>query len=818
MIRSKTILTSVVLTFLIAMLCCAWKVDAQQIAAYTDHTLAVCPNGNVLAWGNNEHGQLGDGTTTNQSYPVPVHGLEHVSGVYADWRQSYAITEDGSVWAWGSNASNLLNIDEEDHDFKPVRVEGLPNIKQLAVGNFYVLALAEDGTVWGWGEDDNGHIGVGTAFVEYNEPVQTHNLDNVESIYTNSRSSHALKADGTLWSWGNNRHGVLGLGTDADYISEPQQVQGINNIQQVDVTYWHVLALADDGTVWSWGRNEQGQLGDGTETNRNEPYHVAELSGVEKVGVTPTSSYAFKEDGTIWSWGNNFNSNLGDGSNERRTSPVQVQNINDAIFFMPMRRGGLVIRMDSSIWAWGANFSGQLGDGSTTSSNVPVEITGLPHGTVFPQSGTTYRSFHRNIFALDPEGRLWGWGENASGQLGNGTTDMQVDPDTVRGYPDPLPPPEIEGESTPDSGISYDYFTHSLPEGYDYHWSVPEDWEIVSGQGSDFITVISGNANGEVCVVADNGCSISDRVCQYVRADLSIARDTTLCEGDIFKPEIHLFEGEEAEWSTGETGSSINISESGTYYVNVKSDEGMISDTFEVTFAPRPTVYIGPDSAFCGEIDYLIEPKTDGQYFEWNTGETTKTLHVDEEGTYSLRVEDEKSCSNADTVELLVMEYPDELEEDSLLVCEEEATLDAGNPGAKYEWSTGETTQTITVTESGTYSVVIDNGFCSIEDNVHVSLYDDKECEELLIWIPNAFAPAGKNKRFKPVYEGLEEFEMQIYDRWGSFIYETDDAVQGWDGKVNGDRVPAGVYLYIIRATGTDGSVYRDSGTVTVVY
>ncbi len=222
----------------------------------------------------------------------------------------------------------------------------------------------------------------------------------------------ALKGDGAVWSWGHNDYGQLGDGTNTDS-NVPIMVAGINGVKAVSAGYSHCLALKIDGSVWAWGANYNYQLGDGSTTHRNIPIPVANLSNIRAVAAGSHHSVALKEDGTVWVWGSNSSGQLGDGTTTDRTTPVQVPGLNYIISVAATGDFTIALKKDGSVYTWGNNSYGQLGDGSTGNRTNPYKVN--ISGVKFIASG------YDNAYAIKDDGFLWAWGHNNYGQIGDWT-------------------------------------------------------------------------------------------------------------------------------------------------------------------------------------------------------------------------------------------------------------------------------------------------------------------------------------------------------------------------------------------------------------
>ncbi len=391
--------------------------EVVAVAAGGVHSLALKRDGTLWAWGANYSGQLGDGTIIYRSTPVPLSGPTGVAAVAVGGELSLALKGDGTLRQWTWNQST------------PVSLSGLTGVVAITAGYSHVLALKGDGSVWAWGRNETGQLGDGTV-TDRTTPVQVSGLSGVVGVAAGYAHSLALKGDGTVWAWGGNWGGQLGDGTNMNR-SAPVHVSGLTGVVGVAAGYTHSLAAKGDGTVWAWGGNDLGQLGDGTSTHyRSTPVQVSGLSGVVAVAGGHEYSLAVKGDGTVWAWGWNVYGQLGDGTTALwRTTPVQVSGLSGVVTVaagwaeIPFTTAGysLAVKADGTVWAWGWNVHGQLGDGTTTSRTTPVQVAGLS-GVKAVAGGGGYS------VAVKRDGTLWAWGWDSSGLLGGGTTTYQPTP------------------------------------------------------------------------------------------------------------------------------------------------------------------------------------------------------------------------------------------------------------------------------------------------------------------------------------------------------------------------------------------------------
>ncbi len=367
-------------------------VTTPMVSAGNQHSLALKSDGTVWAWGSNWGGQLGDGTTNRSLTPIQVTALTDVQAISAGGWHSLALMEDGTVWAWGANRRGQLGDGSTSDKHTPVRVSGLTNVQAISAGAMHSLALKEDGTVWAWGANWTGQLGDGTGGNrdDYSSfPVQVIGLTNVQAISAGDGHSLAIKVDGTNWAWGWNDSGQLGDGTKEDK-NTPVQITSLMELQTISAGGLHSSALKGDRTVWAWGGNWFGQLGDGTTNSSDTPVQVKGLTNVQAISAggfadIQDHSLALKDDGTVWAWGGNEYGQIGDGTTNSNDTPVQLSSLTNVQAISAGGLHSLALKEDGTVWAWGQGDTGQLGDGTTDNSNTPVRsLINLYQSTFLP--------------------------------------------------------------------------------------------------------------------------------------------------------------------------------------------------------------------------------------------------------------------------------------------------------------------------------------------------------------------------------------------------------------------------------------------------
>jgi alpha-tubulin suppressor-like RCC1 family protein len=358
-------------------------------------------SGNLFTWGTNTNGQIGDNTSTQRITPVTTFA----GG--ANWKQvdcssstsngnTVAVKTDGTLWTWGFNAYGQLGDNTLFLGGRSTPVTtfaGGTNWKQVAFGRDHTAAIKTDGTLWTWGRNSYGQLGNNTTN-NRSTPVTTFaGGTNWKQVSGGDEHTAAIKTDGTLWTWGRNSYGQIGDNTSTQRITPVTTFAGGTNWKEVSCGAVNfTAAIKIDGTLWVWGRNQFGQLGDNTTTQRNTPVTTfAGGTNWKQVSCGRFHTSAIKIDGTLWTWGANFNGQIGDNTTTQRNTPVTT--FAGGTNWKQVTSGYghiLAIKTDGTLWSWGRNANGQLGDNTTTQRNTPV--TTFAGGTNWKQVAGGYRN------------------------------------------------------------------------------------------------------------------------------------------------------------------------------------------------------------------------------------------------------------------------------------------------------------------------------------------------------------------------------------------------------------------------------------------
>ncbi|MHC4278190.1 MAG: RCC1 domain-containing protein, partial [Planctomycetota bacterium] len=367
-----------------------------------------------------------DGTIDEIYQDTDGDGNVNCVSVAAGDAHTLGIKTDGTFWAWGWNDYAQLGDGTNISRLSPVQI-GSSNWALVTAGDEHSLGLQSDSTLWAWGQNWQGELGDGNTSTNHLIPFQIGADTDWALVSTTIDHTLALKSNGEIWAWGRNNLGQLGDGTQIDKLSPTNTVAG-NDWTAVAAGDYHTMALKTDGTLWAWGYNSHGQLGDGTKISRLSPVQIGSDTNWVSIAAGERHTLALKTDGTLWAWGWNRDGQLGDNTTTDRDTPTKIGTDNKWVSIAAGRYYTLALKSNGAIWAWGQNNAGQLGDGTTTYRYSPVRI-GTDSDWVSIEAGV------RHSFGVKSDSTLWAWGSNGNGQLGDGGIVSQSDtPIFVSGF------------------------------------------------------------------------------------------------------------------------------------------------------------------------------------------------------------------------------------------------------------------------------------------------------------------------------------------------------------------------------------------------
>ena len=303
--------------------------NIKQVSGGSSHTIAIKTDGSLWAWGSNSSGELGDGTTVGKILPTRISNDNNWDSVSAGYGFTLAIKNDSSLWAWGYNGGGRLGDGTTVDKHTPTRIGNDSNWDSVSTGSYHSVAIKEDGSLWVWGNNSSGQLGLGNT-TNRNVPTQVGSNTDWSSVSTSGGHTLAIKTDGSIWAWGNNDYGQLGNGTTTGYgvaNPTPSQIGAATNWASVSAGNGYTLAIKDDGSLWGWGHNNYGLVAGGfigTESSNYIPVQIDTDTDWSSVSAFSNHTMAIKTNGSLWAWGYNKSGQLGDGTTDDRNTPVKI--------------------------------------------------------------------------------------------------------------------------------------------------------------------------------------------------------------------------------------------------------------------------------------------------------------------------------------------------------------------------------------------------------------------------------------------------------------------------------------------------------------
>jgi alpha-tubulin suppressor-like RCC1 family protein/pimeloyl-ACP methyl ester carboxylesterase len=384
--------------------------------------------GKVVCWGENGFGQLGRGTTTQNTTPTLVSGIANATSVAAGFYHVCAVLSDGTVKCWGQNANGQLGNGLTTPSSVPVTVSGITNATMVTAGAWHTCARLTDSTVKCWGANNEGQAGTGTFGNQYTTPVAVTGLSNVTAVRAGATHTCSLDSSGNVKCWGRNTEGEIGDNTTVRKTS-PTTISGAAGASAIASYYYSTCAvIASSSAVKCWGYNAYGGLGDGTTTQRNSPVAVSGLTGAVDVTMGWAHSCAKLSNGTAKCWGRNDYGQLGNGTTTLSKTPVAVSTLSSIVELAAGGDEACASVTGGGFRCWGMNDGGELARGLAGFEATPVvrDYTAV-NKVITSASGSNFTC------VIWDAGSVKCWGANAFGQLGNGTTTPSQTPVVVSG-------------------------------------------------------------------------------------------------------------------------------------------------------------------------------------------------------------------------------------------------------------------------------------------------------------------------------------------------------------------------------------------------
>jgi alpha-tubulin suppressor-like RCC1 family protein len=711
-----------------------WK----YVSTGDEGTLAITSNGTLWAWGSNAFNQLGFVPSSSLT-PLQVGSQSNWTMVSTKHRSSFGVKSDGTLWAWGDNTYGQLGFGNTNTAVVPTQSGIDYNWVSVSAGTHSHVRVRADGALFTAGRNQYGQLGDGTT-VNKNLEVLISTLTVWQSASSNLNFTVALKSDGSIWGWGANSNGQLGQGNNNLSYNNPTRIGNGNEWSQIAAGGNHVMAIKSDGSLWAWGRNTNGELGIGSYSGTNVPVRVGSANDWISIAPGYTHSYALKSDGTLWATGDNSQGTLGNGT-FGSSSNVFVQ-VGFSNLWVGISSGdyfAVGMQVNGSIWSWGSNGFGQLGQGNTNNVHTPTQIG----------SGVTWKQAvanRRHMMAIQANGTLWACGENADGRLGDGTTTqrtslIQIGSDTnwMRAAPGGFHTCALKS-----NGTLWAWGNNNLGQlgiGNNTTALAPvqvssEPQNVFLFAGYEVSGIIKPNRT-TICMTGNNTNSvlgnnlISSRnayncdINSIFLTPLQAGSNSPICVGTNLNLSAQEYTGASYTWIApgGLTTNTrtwtrplAQTDMSGVYTVTASIGSNSISTTITVTVNANPVVSISPSgpTTFC-RPDSITLTASGAVSYAWSNLNYTNSIIVNTSGTYSVVGTSQNGCSsNAQEVVTAHQPAPLSVFASDTTFCQGGSTILSASNGSSYLWNTGATTSTISVTSAGTYQVsAIDTNGCS---------------------------------------------------------------------------------------------------------
>ena len=398
---------------------------AVSISATSDSNISysntsTLPAGTSLLANGYFFGTVTIGTETTYSFTVKATDVEN-----QDTSRTFSLTVTviaKRLWRVGYNNHGQLGTNDTTNLNSLTQLGSLSDWDQISTGGSAALAVKTNGTLWSWGLNTGGQLGVSGALVypARSSPAQVGANTNWSRVSVGGVSALAVKTDGTLWAWGTNTNGQLGT-NNVTSTNSPVQIGAGTNWNKIAVGTTHSLATKTDGTLWAWGGNASGALGLGLATadNRSSPVQIGVATNWNLIKVSTSYAacvIATKTDGTLWSWGNGLVGQLGHNDRVYRSVPAQVGSLTNWNDIDIRNRAAIASRTDGRLFAWGRNANGELGVNDRVYRSSPTQVGASTDWNLVGMS-----VYHAG--AIKTNGTLWLWGRSGYGQIASGGVD-----------------------------------------------------------------------------------------------------------------------------------------------------------------------------------------------------------------------------------------------------------------------------------------------------------------------------------------------------------------------------------------------------------
>jgi gliding motility-associated-like protein len=696
-----------------------WK----EVSGGWNYNAGIKTDGTLWIWGN--FNVAGVGVIVNSLVPVQVGTGTNWRTLSANCTNFMAIQTNGTLWGMGNNFFGQLGNGTTVGSNTLVQVGAATNWVSVAAGEWYTIALASNGTLWAWGDNSLGQLGDGTT-ISRTTPAQIGTDTDWQSVSTTTRDIvMAIKTNGTLWGWGtDNSSGNLGFGVGTAAHLFPTQIGTDTDWQSVSVGNNHTLAIKTNGTLWACGLNLYGELGNGTNIPSGFFIQIGTATDWKSISASNGDhSLGLKTSGTLWGWGRNNNGQLGNNTNVDSNVPVQV---GVATNWQSISAGlvqSLAIRTDGSLWGWGG---GGFGDGTSISKNYPVEIlspivtvnasaTNICAGSPVTLSGAgastyTWTGGVSNGVPFVPvsSGSYTVTGTDANGCYNTATVSITIaSPGTVTASASSTMICSGATVILSGSGGSSYIWSNGVTDGVAFTPTATTTYTLIDGAGCSNTASVTVNVTSTPTLTINTS---STSICAGSPVTLSASGAATYT------------------WTGGVTnGVPFFPAASGTYSVT-GSNGGTCHHTATVgiTVIPGTTVTANATStAVCAGSTVTLSG-SGGSSYVWSNG-VTNGVAFSQMATTTYTVTDVTGCSNTASITVNTLPLPIVSVNNATICAGANALLTASvNPaaGSTYNWSSASTGSSLTVSPvvNTSYTVTATNNGCSASAVASVSV------------------------------------------------------------------------------------------------
>ncbi len=794
-----------ILLFIIALFYCStmqsqcWRI----LECGANNTIAIHQNGTLWAWGTNSVGSVGDGTNIDRNIPTQISSATNWKAISSGHGHSVALKEDGTIWSWGNSVHGALGLGSTTQILVPTQIGTESNYVGISAGSSISFAIRSDGTLWGWGVNLHGDVGDGTTTPKL-IPTKVNNDTNWKIVNSGPNYTAAIKTDGTLWTWGSyNNHGELANGTTYSGNFIPTKVGTDTNWAAVSTEFSVGIGLKTNGTIWGWGTNTSGILGLPTQGPYLSPVQLGTDSDWKMVDCGYDKSFFLKNNGTLWATGNPL---LGNGTTNNSAVIIQIGTDSDWKTVSSQLFQTIGLKNDGTGYGWGSNYFGQIGNGYSDNGTMddPTDYS-LPVRINCPCLNVQTPTFTipTILCSGDVAPVLPPTSSNGVSGTWNPTTVSNTTSDTYTFTPDPIAFSCAEITTITISVAAIEVPTFGTLPSTLCQFSIASPLPTQSTNTVPIIgvwnpakintavvgeTVFTFIPNAGQCITGPP-VQITIEITESILSDF--AEISAICVGDVAPILPNIAPNDViGVWSP----NIVSNTTSGDYTFTPTTNLCFAAQTLHIEV--KPLVQPNFKNLEVCSNDHsmtLQQVSPNGISGKW----TPSTINYNTSSTYTF-VPNTGQCASNQTITIAV--------DQPVLISLHYTVTDAFLENQ---------TITVIPTPAGNYLYKLDNGtfqssaiFTNIPTGFHsIEVMDIDGCNAvslikdlLIINYPKFFSPNddGYNDSWTIKYLDKETTKLRIFDRYGKLLYDVKNLKYGWDGTYNGKLMPATDYWFTV--------------------